>query len=226
MACTAAECGDGFVAGFEACDDGGQCNGGGGTACTQDADCTSAGDGDACQPRAGDGCGTDLQSRRGLRVPDPRRCVYHDHLRRLDGRRAPRSATTATRRSAMAARRSAPGSPTAPTAPASRSAATRWSSRPRPATTATRSDGDGCSSRAARRRRASSCTEVPLADPPVGDRCPIVIRDFLPTCLSGRHSRSPRDPDTEGSGSDAALRSPRLPVLQHRRSSRAWSRRC
>ena len=45
-ACRAARCGDGIVAGFEVCDNGGICNGGDDTACTSDMDCVDADDGD------------------------------------------------------------------------------------------------------------------------------------------------------------------------------------
>jgi len=70
-ACRAARCGDGVVAGLEVCDDGGTCSGGGGTACTSDADCVAAGDGDTCAPRAGDGCSTGCQLEEGFACDTP-----------------------------------------------------------------------------------------------------------------------------------------------------------
>lgn len=70
-ACRAAGCGDGLVAGFESCDDGGQCNGGAESACTADEDCTTAGDGDSCEPRPGDGCDVGCQLEDGFACPTP-----------------------------------------------------------------------------------------------------------------------------------------------------------
>ncbi|MGE0784244.1 MAG: DUF4215 domain-containing protein [Sandaracinaceae bacterium] len=190
-ACSAARCGDGLVAGFEGCDDGGRCNGGASTACTADADCVTAGDGDTCAPAAGDGCNASCQLETGYACPTPG---------------APCVTTTCGDGVAEGTEECDDGNPLIG------DGCTPFCTRepdctdgacvavcgdevifaPETCDDGNTIGGDGCSA-SCQVETGYTCDETPLPDPPSIEH-PIVIRDFIPTCGGG--SIVTRLPDT------------------------------
>lgn len=178
-ACRAARCGDGLVAGFEGCDDGGQCNGGASTACTSDDDCVAASDGDTCEAQAGDGCGPSCQLEEGFACPTPGE---------------PCRATTCGDGTAEGTEDCDDGNlligdgctpfctrePDCMDGTCAAVCGDEVVFAPETCDDGNVVDGDGCSS-ICQEESGYVCEEVPLPDPE-SVVLPVVIRDFVPTC--------------------------------------------
>lgn len=181
-ACVSAGCGDGIVAGFEACDDGGRCNGGGDTACTTDADCVAATDGDTCAPRAGDGCSDTCQLEDGYVCATPG---------------APCTTTTCGDGVAEGTEECDDGNmqigdgctpfctrePACTGGTCTAVCGDEVIFAPETCDDGNTIDGDGCSS-TCQEETGYACEEVPLPDPPTVE-LPVVVRDFIPSCQDG-----------------------------------------
>ncbi len=181
-ACTAARCGDGLVAGFEGCDDGGRCNGGADTACTADADCTAAGDGEACEPRANDGCGASCQLEEGYACPTPGAACRET----VCGDGVPEGTEYCDDGNLLIGDGCTPFGTREPDCTGGTCTAVCGDEvvfAPETCDDGNVIDGDGCSSTCTE-ETGYACEEVPLPDPP-SVVLPVVIRDFIPACQDG-----------------------------------------
>jgi len=181
-ACVAARCGDGVLAGFEACDDGGRCNGGSDTACTADADCVAAGDGDACEARAGDGCSPTCQLEDGFACPTPGAACEATEC----GDGVVEGTEDCDDGNLFIGDGCTPFCTREPSCSGGTCAAVCGDEvvfAPEECDDGNVLDGDGCSS-TCQVEDGYACEEVPLPDPDA-IVLPVVIRDFIPACQDG-----------------------------------------
>ncbi|MEM9192756.1 MAG: DUF4215 domain-containing protein [Myxococcota bacterium] len=184
-ACRATRCGDGLVAGFELCDDGGVCNGGNGTACTSDADCATAADGDTCEPQAGDGCSASCQLEDGFVCPNEgAACVAT-----VCGDGVAEGTEDCDDGNATIGDGCTPFCTREPQCTNGTCAAVCGDEvvfAPETCDDGNVIAGDGCSP-TCQVEPGYACEEIPLPDPPSID-LPVVIRDFIPACQDGNSS--------------------------------------
>jgi len=188
-ACRAALCGDGIVAGFEACDDAGLCNGGGGTLCLSDADCTSAGDGTTCAASSGDGCNTNCEVEAGSVCPSTGgfcgRSTCGDTI--SEGTEECDDGNTQIGDGCT------PFCTREPDCTDGTCVAVCGDGvvfAPETCDDANARSGDGCSA-ACQEEIGFTCDEVPLPDP-MTVQLPVVVRDFIPTCRDGDNTVTTR----------------------------------
>ncbi|MEM9073305.1 MAG: DUF4215 domain-containing protein [Myxococcota bacterium] len=180
-ACRAARCGDGIVAGFEACDDGGVCNGGSDTACTSDMDCVTADDGDTCEAQEGDGCSDECQLEEGFVCPPGEDCRAT-----TCGDGVPEGTEDCDDGNLLIGDGCTPLCTREPSCMDGACAAVCGDGvvfAPEECDDGNVVPGDGCSA-TCQEEVGYACEEVELPDPPT-IVLPVVIRDFIPACQDG-----------------------------------------
>ena len=193
-ACAAALCGDGVVAGFEVCDDGGECNGGSATPCTAHEDCVTAGDGDTCAAVGSDGCSDACLLEPGFACPTPGAACTVTTCG--DGVRE--GTEECDDGNALIGDGCTPFCLREPDCTGGTCVAVCGDDvvfAPETCDDGNTVNGDGCSA-SCEVEVGFTCTETVLPDPP-SVTLPVVVRDFIPSCADGA-TITTRLPDTDG----------------------------
>ncbi|MFK7985864.1 MAG: DUF4215 domain-containing protein [Sandaracinaceae bacterium] len=193
VACSAARCGDGLRAGFEVCDDGGRCNGGGSTACTEDADCVSASDGDTCEASGGDGCSASCVLEEGFACATPGAACTATTC----GDGTAEGTEECDDGNALIGDGCTPFCTREPDCTDGTCVAVCGDEvvfAPETCDDGNTVSGDGCDS-TCQEETGYMCTEVALPDPDFVE-LPVVLRDFLPGCAAGGLIVRPQDDAT------------------------------